>query len=249
MKKHILSATKRTVTGRKVKQLRREGQLPATVYGKKVKSESLTVPADAFTNVYKDAGETGLVELTIGSDVKPVLIHTVQIDPVTSHILHVEFFQVDLKEKVKTRVPLVFTGESAAVANKVGALLTVLDELEIEALPTELPEGIEVDITSLAEVGQEFKVSDIAAPAGVTVLTDAGLTVVKVSALVSKEAEAQAAEEAAVAAAAAPAEGAEPEAAAEGEEKKEPADAKAMAGKEAPGKAETTPAEEKKEAT
>src|SRR3989344_3513339 len=232
MKKHTLQAEKRPLVGRKVKQLRKAGQLPATVYGKKVKSESLVVSADGFAKVYKDAGETGLVELTIGNETKPVLVHTVQKDTVTSQVLHVEFFQVDLKEKVKARVPLVFTGESKAVADKVGVLLTVIDELEAEALPAELPEKIEVDISSLAEVGQELKVSDITAPSGVTVVTDMGLTVVKVAPLVSKEAEAQAAADAAAAAAAAPAEGEAPKEGEAAEEKKEPADGKAMADKE-----------------
>ena len=129
MKKHTLTAEKRTTIGRKVKQLRKQGKLPATVYGKKVKSESLVVAADTFGRVYSEAGETGLVELMVGTEVKPVLIHTVQKDPVYGQFLHVEFFQVDLKEKVKTRVPLVFVGEAAAVANKSGVLLTILDEL------------------------------------------------------------------------------------------------------------------------
>ncbi len=239
MKKYTLQAQKRTVVGRKVKNLRKAGQLPATVYGKKVKSESLTVPSDAFAKVYAQAGETGLVELTVGNDTKPTLIHTVQKDPVDGRLLHIEFFQVDLKEKVKTKVPLEFAGEAAAVVNKVGALLRVLDELEVEALPTELPEKIVVEVTRLAEVGQEIKVSDIQVPSGVAVLTDAGLTVVKVGALVSKEAEAQAAADAAAAAEAAPPSG--------GEAPAEGAEAPAEEKKEAPVKEEAPKPEEKKE--
>lgn len=195
MKKHSLAATVRTLLGRKVKNLRKDGQIPATVYGKGVKSASLVVAASAFTKVYKEAGETGLIELHVGNDTRPVLVHTVQIDPVSDEVLHVEFHQVDLKEKVHAKVSIVHIGEAAAVAQKLGVLLTVLDEIEVEALPTDLPEKITVDVTNLANVDDEVKVGDIHVSSGVTVLTDPGLTVIKVGALVTKEAEAQAAAE------------------------------------------------------
>lgn len=212
MKKHVLSATVRDLVGRKVKTLRSQGQTPATVYGKNIKSVSLTVPSEAFAKVYAAAGETGLVELSVGGDMRPVLIHTVQKDPVKRQLLHVEFYQVDLKEKVHANVPVEFTGDAPAVTGKVGVLLTILDEIEVEALPTNLPEKLLVDVTKLAQVDQEVNVSDITAPSGVTILTAADQTVVRVGPLISKEAEAQAAAEAAVAAAAAaaaaPAEGA-----------------------------------------
>lgn len=204
MKKHTLKAEKRTLAGRKVKTLRAKGLLPATLYGKHVKSESLSVGLEDFQKVYEQARETGLVELTgAGEGSKPVLIHTVQRHPVTQIPLHAEFFQVDLKEKVKTRVPIVLVGEAPAVHEKLGVLLTVADEVEVEALPTNLPEHIELDVSSLAQVNAELHVSDIHAPEGVAILTDRGQTIVKVAALVSKEAEAQAAAEAAAAAAAA----------------------------------------------
>ncbi len=203
MKKHSLTASKRDVVGRKVKKLRSAGQLPATVYGKKVKSVSVAVPADAFLKTYGEAGETGLVELSVGGDVRPVLIHTVQKDPVTGSILHVEFHQVDLKEKVHANIPLVLVGESPAVVEKRGVLLTILDELDVEALPTDLVENIEISVGGLSEVNQEVKVKDLKVPAGLTVLSDGELTIVKVGSLISKEAEAEAAAEEAAKAAAA----------------------------------------------
>lgn len=203
MKKHSLTATVRTQVGRKVKVLRKEGKLPATVYGKDIKSASITVTGDAFTKVYAQAGETGLIELHVDKDTRHVLVHNVQVDPVTNAKLHVEFHQVDLKEKVHAKIPVEIVGEAPAVAQKLGVLLTVLNDIEVEALPTELPEKIEVDVTKLAEVDQEVKVSDISVSSGVTVLTDAGLTIVKVGHLVTKEAETLAAAEAAAATAAA----------------------------------------------
>lgn len=207
MKSHTLQANKRTELGRKVKALRSSGSIPATVYGKKAENMSLTVDGSEFLKVYREAGETGLVELSVDGKALPVLIHIVQKDPITGEVLHVEFHQVDLKEKVKTNVPLVLVGEAPAVAQKIGVLLSVLSEVEVEALPAELPEKIEVDVAGLAELNQELKVSDLHAPMGVALLSEPTLTVVKVSPLVSKEAEEQAAAEAAEAAAAAPAEG------------------------------------------
>lgn len=221
MKTYKLDAQKRNTVGRKVKSLRAAGQVPATVYGKNIQSTSVSVAADAFEKVFSEAGETGLVELSIGGDlpagrqdVRPVLIHTVQTEPVYGKLLHVEFYQVDLKEKVKANVPVELAGDAPAVVNKVGVLLTITDEVEVEALPTDLPEKISVDVSRLAEVNQEIKVSDLVAPKGVTILTTADQSIVRVGSLISKEAEAQAAEEAAqaaaAAAAAAPAEGAAP---------------------------------------
>ena len=202
MKKHILSAQPRDLIGRKVKKLRQKGVIPATVYGKNVKSTSITVKAEDFAKIYKAAGETGLIDLTLDTAVLPVLIHNIQVDPVGSELLHVEFHQVDLKEKVAARVPIVLIGQSPAVAQKLGVVLSVLDEVEVEALPADLPENIPVDISGLAEVNTELKISDLKMPTGVTLQTDSGLTVVKIAALVSKEAQEQAATEEAAAAAA-----------------------------------------------
>lgn len=206
MKKHSLSAIKRDSLGRKVKKLRKAGELPATVYGKNVASASLTVRAEAFDNVYAEAGETGLVELSVGGAVRHVLIHHVQKHPVTGAILHVEFHQVDLKEKVHAKVPIVLVGESSAVSEKRGVLLSILDEVEVEALPTDLVEHIEVDVTPLSDVGQEVKVNSLTIPMGLTVLSGAELTIVKIGSLITKEAASEAAAEAAKAAEAATAE-------------------------------------------
>lgn len=203
MKKHTLAGNKREALGRKVKKLRSTGQVPASIFGKKIESTSVSVALDQFLRVYKEAGETGLVELTVSGSVRPVLIHHVQKDPVTSAILNIEFHEVDLKVKVHANVPLVTIGESPAVTQKKGVVLTILDEIEVEALPMDLPEKIEVDVSALSEVNAEVKVGDLKIPTGVTVLSDASLTVVKIGSLVSKEAEAEAAAEAAKAAEAA----------------------------------------------
>lgn len=202
MKKYFLEATMRTITGRKVKQLRKKKLLPGNVYGKKIKSTSVEIPLDTFSKVYAVAGETGIVELKLGSEIRLVLIHNVQVHPVNAVPLHVDFFQVDLKEKIKANVPVEITGTAGAVSQKLGVLLTLSDEIEVEALPTELPEKIVIDVTKLNAVGDTIKVSDVTLPSGVVVVTKGDTEVVKIGSLVTKEAEKLAAEEAAAKAAA-----------------------------------------------
>lgn len=214
MEKHTLKAVKRTITGRKIKKLRKEGLIPANIYGKDVKSLAIQVDSKEFAKVFTGAGETSLVEVAIDGEKRPVLIHNLQYHPVSGEVLHVDFLQVDLKQKVTTKVPLHFAGEAPAVKDKVGTLLTILSEVEIEALPGDLPDKFDVNLDSLTKVGDTFKVSQISVTEKVKVLTSADTEIVKVAPLISKEAEAMAKEtEAAAAAAASTAEAAGTEAA------------------------------------
>lgn len=196
MKRLKLTVEKRKVTGKKVKKLRREGILPANIYGKDIKSLSVQLPQKEFEKVFKEVGETGLVDVQLNGELKPSLIHNVQMDYLHNLPLHADFFQVNLKEKVKTMVPIKVLGEAKAVSDKLGLLLQPLSEVEVEALPTDLPEYIEVNVTALAAVNDQMAVSDIKVPTGVTILTDPSQVVVKIGELVSKEAQAQAAAEA-----------------------------------------------------
>lgn len=229
MKRENLKVEKRKILGKKVKQLRREGILPANVYGKDFKSISVQVALKDFEKVYKEAGETGVVDLQVDSQSIPVLIHHVDKDYLNNP-LHAEFYKVNLTEKVKTMVPLEIIGEPKAVVDKVGLLMNITNEVEVEALPTELPENIEVNVENLASVDDQIAISDLKVPTGVQILTDPNQVVVKIGELVSKEAQEQAAEEAAAAEAASEgtAEGAEGETAktegeapSEGEKKEE----------------------------
>jgi large subunit ribosomal protein L25 len=201
MQTYSLASTSRSMIGRKVKQFRAKGSVPATVYGKHIPSRSIVMKADAFVEIYKQAGETGLIQLTVDKAHVPVLIHRVQRDPITSQILHVEFYQVDLKEKVKTKVPVVAIGTSSVIEEKIGVLLTLVSDVEVEALPTDLPDKLELDISGLTQVDQELKVSDLHVGTSVIVLTDPDVAIFKVSELVSREAEAEVAKEAAAEAA------------------------------------------------
>lgn len=189
MEKHKLKVEKRKVLGRKVKSLRKEGILPSNIYGKGVKSLAVQVPIKDFLKLYQKVGETGVVELSVGEgEPRPALVSNLQLHPVTGHPLHVDFHQVTLTEKVRTTVPVVTVNEAPAVEQKIGALLTPLDEIEVEALPADLPEKIEVDISSLSEVDQEIKVTDLTISKKVTVLTEPGLVVIKIVPLITEEA-------------------------------------------------------------
>lgn len=190
MQQYALQATLRSETGRQVNQLRKQGFIPATVYGKQLESLSVSLPLASFIKVYDKTGETGLITLSLDGKSLPVLVHTVQIDPVNEQLLHVEFHQVNLKQKVKTNVPLVLIGEAPVVSEKKGTLLLLLNEIEVEALPADLPDKLEINTELLTEVGQEIKVQDVKAPDTVTIVEDMDALVVKVSELVSKEAEA-----------------------------------------------------------
>lgn len=203
MKTYKLKTTKRTLLGKKVKKLRKEGQLPATVYGKGFKSQSVQVNLKEFQEVYKQAGETGIVELGLDKETLPILIHNIHYHPMTALALHADFYKVNLKEKVSASIPLAVVNEAPAVANKIGVLLNILSEIAVEALPADLPEKIEVDVSGLSEINSVVKVSDLKVSDKVTIKTDGNLEVVKIAPLVSKEAEKLAKEEEAAAAEAA----------------------------------------------
>jgi len=161
MPKTILKAEKRTVEGRKVKKLRKEGILPGNVYGKKIKSQSVQVELKEFEKTYHEIGETGLLTLVVGSDEKPVLIHNLQRNPVTDAPIHVDFLQVDLKEKVEADIPVELSGESPAEKQALGTVVQYINEIKVEALPGDLPEKFEVDTSVLADVDQSIFVKDL----------------------------------------------------------------------------------------
>lgn len=161
MPKTILKAEKRTLEGRKVKNLRKEGILPGNVYGKKVKSQAVQVDLKDFQKTFKEIGETGLLTLTIGSEEKPVLIHNLQFNPVSDAPIHVDFLQVDLKEKVEADIPVEISGESPAEKEGIGTVVQYINELKVEALPADLPEKFEIDAGTLAEVDQSILTKDI----------------------------------------------------------------------------------------
>lgn len=156
-----LKADKRKVTGRKVKKLRSEGLVPANVYGNGVDSVSIQIVDTDFAKTYKVAGETSIVNLELDKEKRPVLIHNVQKHPVTGEVVHVDLLQVNLKKKVTTSVPVEIEGESPVEKSGAGTVVILLQELEIEALPMDIPEKFAIDATTLIEVDQTVKVGEL----------------------------------------------------------------------------------------
>lgn len=191
-KRPTLQAEKRTVLGKKVKKLRKEGFTPGNIYGKGIPSVSVQVNATEFAALYKEVGSTGLVDVTIDGEVRPILIQNVHRNPLTREFLHADLFQVNLKEKIKAMIPVVTVGEPAAVSEKVGLLLQPLAEVEVEALPADLPEKLEVNVEALAAIDDQVTVANITAPNDVTILTDPEQVIAKIAELVTEEAQEQA---------------------------------------------------------
>lgn len=159
--KILLEAKKRDIFGRKVKRLRKEGFIPANIYGRNIKSLAVVVDEKDFEKVFKEAGETQIINLSLGNEEKPVLIHNTQKDPLSGKIIHVDFLQVDLRQKVTASIPVVGVGESPAEKQGLGTVVFYINEIEVEALPMDLPEKVEVDLGILSEVGQSILVKDL----------------------------------------------------------------------------------------
>ena len=177
-----LTVTPREVLGKKVKALRRAGFTPANIYGQHLESQSIQVFTDDLRHVIKTAGRNDIVYLRLdGDDPRPTFVRDIQQNPVTDAILHVDFLQISLREKVKADVPLHLVGLAPAVDTFGGILMHGLDHISVEALPTEVPSFIEVDVTSLAEINQALHVSDVEVPEDVTILTDLEQVIAKVA--------------------------------------------------------------------
>ena len=156
-----IKAEDRKVTGRKVKKLRESGIMPANLFGKKLKSKSIQVAYGDFIKVFSVAKETGLIDLEVGKDKYSVLIHDTQLNPLSGDFIHADFIVVDLKEKINAKVPVVLMGESPAEKQGLGTVVLQIDEIEVEALPTDLPEKFEVNVGDLNEVDQTVLIKDL----------------------------------------------------------------------------------------
>ena len=182
-----LTATKRSKTD-SLTTMRSNGMVPAVVYGARVENTSIFVPSAAFEKVLKIAGESSTIVLDLAGEGKDskvtkidVLIHEVQVDPVKGFPIHVDFLAIDMNKPIEVKVPLEFTGIAPAEKNGLGVLVKVLHEVEIEALPKDLPHAISVDISSLETLENQIHVSDLVLPKGVTMKTGVDEVVALVS--------------------------------------------------------------------
>lgn len=207
-----LLAEERKVLGKKVKNLRKIGKLPAHVFGKGLDSEAVTVDQKDFLKLFHLAGETGLINLKVGGEkISPVLVREVQYDPVKGQPIHIDFYQVNLKKKVKVPAPLILIGDTPESVHLGEAIvLQTLNEVMVEALPTDLVEAIEVDITALKNINDTIAVSKLNYDREkLTIHADPEAIVVKLAPAVSAEMEKLLEEEAAQQAIAAEETGAE----------------------------------------
>lgn len=241
-----LKAEERVILGKKVKSLRKDGKLPGHVYGKGVETEHVSVDGKTFLKTFKEAGETSLIDLKIGAEkVRPVLVRGVQYDPITGQPVHIDFYQVNLTEKVKVPVPLVLIGEQPeSVHLGETIVLQTLQEVEVEALPADLVEKIEVDISPLKNIDDAVVLGQLNYDRSkLTIHAEEDEIVVKLAPAVTAEMQQLMEEEAAEAAAAA-AEAAVP---AEGEAAEgTPAEGKAAVEEGAPAEGEQPQGEAEK---
>ena len=177
-----LTAEKREILGKKVESLRRQGLLPAVVFGKETGSIPITLNQKEFLKVYEEAGESALIDIVL-EDQKPikVLVTETDIHPVSDEILHVNLHAVSLTKKATATIPIELVGESSIVKSGEGMLLTLLDAVEVEALPQDLPPEIKLDISGLTEIAQSLAVKDLPVDrAKVEIKQDAEELVVKI---------------------------------------------------------------------
>lgn len=176
------AAQKRDVMGKAVKRLRRQGIIPGNIYGLGRDSVAIQFNGHDFAQFLRKHAATTLLQLKLDGSRTPeaTLVRHVQHEPRTGAIQHVDFLHVKLSDPIKARVPLRFEGESLAVRNRDGLLLYLLDVLEVEALPTNLPDALVVDVSPLEEVNASLHVRDIPLPKGVKLLADPDEPVVKI---------------------------------------------------------------------
>ena len=169
-----LAVDSRQAIGKENKRLRREGIVPGVVFGKGSASVPVQVDAKTFDTVYRAAGHTGIVKISVdgGRSAKSVMIKEVQRNPLTGRAVHVDFFLVNLTQEMQADVPLVYAGEAPAIEQTGGTLLTPIDHIRVRALPADLPHEVQVDISPLVDLEAAIHVRDLVVDAKVTILND-----------------------------------------------------------------------------
>ena len=192
-----LTAEKRTVTGKHVRQLRRDGWVPGVMYGHGFEPVPLQFEERSLAHILSKVGGSQLVGINVKGDKQPemALVRDVQRDPIRGNFLHVDFYRVRMTERLTAEVPLVVVGESAVIEAGEGILLQGISAIEVECLPGDLVDAIEVDLSDLVEIDQGIYVRDLAVPAGIDVLTDIDEMIVRIVPLEAEEIEEEEEEE------------------------------------------------------
>ncbi len=185
---YALNAQTRTKMGKRSQDERAALRVPAVVYGRGIESKPLSVGRSEFIRILKTAGFSSLIDLTVdgGQSVK-VVIKEMQSDPMSLDPMHIDFYQVNMKEAITAEIPLKFIGESAAVKVLAGTLIKSLDHVEVKCLPADLPHEIEVDLSELATFEDAISVSSLKLPKGVEVTNDGDITIATVTAPLTED--------------------------------------------------------------
>ena len=164
-----LEVAPRTTVGRHVSGLRRQGLVPGIIYGHSVKPLTVEIPGKDFARMFHRAGRSHLLQLRVEGErvARPVLIKELQINPRTAEPVHVDFFQVNLLEKLTVQVPVVLVGEAPATKFNAGELLHLIHQLEVSCLPDAIPGEIDIDVSGLAEIDDAVRISEVQLPEGV----------------------------------------------------------------------------------
>ena len=177
MEKVVLNASKRDVVGKQVKALRREGKLPAVIYGRHTEPININLDAHSAAMTLGKLTSSSLVTINVDGTEYPALVRETQRDYIKNRLLHVDFLTVSLTETLRASVAVNLVGVSAAVKDFNAVLVTNLQALDVECLPADLPEGIDVDITSLAKPGDSIRVRDVQVSDKIRILNDPDTTV------------------------------------------------------------------------
>jgi len=181
MEKVVLKATKRDVIGKQVKAMRREGKLPAVIYGRHLEPISISLDAHVASLALAKVSASSLVTIDVEGKEFPALVRERQRDYIKGVLTHIDFLAVDMNEKLRTSVGLAFVGVSPAVKDYNGILVHNLERLEVECLPGDLPERINVDISLLKQIGDIFRVKDLVISDKVRILADEEETIAVVT--------------------------------------------------------------------
>ncbi len=221
-----LKTKKREVLGKKVRFLRREGLTPVHIFGHNIESLALQAETSLLQRVLTQAGKTKLIDLTVDRGRKPrkVITREIQKHPITRELLHVDFYEVSMEEKIRMEIPIILVGESPALKIKDNIMSQELDTLDIECLPDAIPSRIQVDISCLTEPEQAIRVKDIVLGKELTIVNNPDVVVVRISVRKVEEVVAPVAEAAEAAAGEVPVAGEKPEAEAKEQAKGEKAE-------------------------
>lgn len=189
MEKVVIPAEKRTVIGKQVRALRREGKLPAVIYGHGIDPISIVLDAHSASRILAKASSSTLVTIELDGVQYPTLVREKQLDFIRNRPIHVDFMAVSMTEKLTASVGVHIEGEAPAVKEYGAILVTGLTELEVECLASDLPERFVVDVSGLVEISDGIYVKDVVAPANVEILSDPEEMIVVATAMAAEEVE------------------------------------------------------------